>query len=82
MLVQRKVVAAYRRLVNKVGDAWLHGILYACVSGGLDAGTARVRDCAANDASGDGAGARRRNPCHVEVLHKLFHIFSISLPAE
>ena len=61
---------AYPRLITKVGDAWLHGVLYARVSGRLNVGAARVPDCAADDASGDGADARRGDPCHVAAEDK------------
>ena len=47
MQAQGKVAAAYPRLITKVGDAWLHGVLYASVSVGLNVGAVRVPDCAA-----------------------------------
>ena len=70
MQVQRKVVLTCPRLITEVGDAWLRGVLYASVSGGMNVGAARILGCAANDASSDEADARCGNPCHVAAEDK------------
>ena len=49
MQVQRKVVMTCPRLITEVGDAWLRGVFYASVSGGMNVGAACVLDCAADD---------------------------------